>query len=52
MTPVSTAVREPRGAGKAPALSFTVFTPVEELLVPLREIVVDWQMPSDTERKG
>jgi hypothetical protein len=49
MSPVSTVVREPSGVRNVPVLPFTS---LEQLLGPTREIVVDWQMPSDTEHKG
>ncbi len=47
MSPVPTATREQSGVRSAPVLPST---PLELLLGPAREIVVDWQMPSDTDR--
>lgn len=50
MSPVSTAIRDPFG-------DLTVPRPVpypaaDQLLQLSKEIVVDWQMPSDQERKN
>jgi hypothetical protein len=47
MSPVSTAIREKSGARPEPVPPF----PVGDLLLSLaKEMVVDWQMPSDLER--
>lgn len=50
MSPVSTARRDQNGVhGVPPPLPY----PTADLLLQLsKEIVVDWQMPSDLERKN
>ncbi len=48
MSPAPTATRDQYGDRPAP-----LPTPTADLLLRLaKEIVVDWQMPSDLERKG
>ena len=51
MTPVRTAIREHRGERHLPGRRYTpadlVFAPEKDAF---REIVVDWQMPSDADR--
>ena len=50
MSPVSTAIRDQRGA---PVMPRPLPYPTADLLRQLsKEIVVDWQMPSDVERKN
>ena len=50
MSPVSTATRDEYGA---PAVPRPLPYPTADLLLQLsKEIVVDWQMPTDLERKN
>ena len=50
MSPVSTARRD---QGGVPVVPYPLPYPTADLLLQLsKEIVVDWQMPSDLERKN
>ena len=49
MSPIPTATREQGGVGTGPVVPY----PSMELLRELaKEIVVDWQLPADMERKS
>ena len=48
MSPVPTVTREQSDVRKAPVLSLAA---LQALLGPAKEMVVDWQMPSEGERK-
>jgi hypothetical protein len=48
MSPVPVAIREERGVRTAPV---PLPPPIELLRGPLREMVVDWQLPTDGDRQ-
>lgn len=49
MSPASTATREQAGGSGSPR---PLASPLADLLQLSKEIVVDWQLPSDLERKN
>ena len=48
MSPIQTAAREPTGGVRPYPPADVLFAPPEDLA---REIVVDWQLPSDMEKR-
>jgi hypothetical protein len=49
MSPIPMATREPSGSRPAPIIPLPSMDVVREMA---KEIVVDWQLPSDMEHKG
>lgn len=49
MAPVPTVTREQLGVRTVPVLPYR---PSEVVVGPVKEIVVDWQLPADSERKS
>jgi hypothetical protein len=49
MSPVPTAIREQNGVRPVPGQPFPI---PESFLSMAKEIVVDWQLPADSERKS
>lgn len=49
MSPVPSVTREQFGVRTVPVLPYR---PLEVVVGPVKEIVVDWQLPTDSERKS